>query len=465
MSMSKKQRLSRIAVVLALLALAAMCLHLWQSRSEEMAVTQTEPIGQGYARDVLRGEVSLAQAQEGRIAGTLELRATNRTGQVQTTAVLRTLAGTSARVSLSDVTVNGEAAAWRADEDGLSAEIDVSWPEGGTLRIALRFELALEQGAYPAGTDGGITLAVCALPTLATWNGEAWDTGVDALMEGSYAEAFDAEVRFLLGKGQRLVFGGALAETGDGIRVARMTGARDVSFAVTKSGVTRVREIGGVQVSAMAESGAQADRLLGAAQTALKSLEKAGFAYPFATLAVVQANPGFEDGVIGSGLVALGRQSNGELLVQRLTRLIARQTFGILVENDPFNTPWLGVSLASACELAAYRQRRGEAAYEERFAQNVEIASRLTRPHGVTVGAPAERFGSDAEMTQVLRDQGGAMLMGIEQAVGQEAFVQALTQYAHENAGRIATQEDLERALLETTGSAWDGYLDDELTF
>ena len=465
MSMSKKQRLSRIAVVLALLALAAMCLHLWQSRSEEMAVTQTEPIGQGYARDVLRGEVSLAQAQEGRITGTLELRATNRTGQVQTTAVLRTLAGTSARVSLSDVTVDGEAAAWRADEDGLSAEIDVSWPVGGTLRIALRFELALEQGAYPAGTDGGITLAVCALPTLATWNGEAWDTGVDALMEGSYAEAFDAEVRFLLGEGQRLVFGGALAETGDGIRVARMTGARDVSFAVTKSGVTRVREIGGVQVSAMAESGAQADRLLGAAQTALKSLEKAGFAYPFATLAVVQANPGFEDGVIGSGLVALGRQSNGELLVQRLTRLIARQTFGILVENDPFNTPWLGVSLASACELAAYRQRRGKAAYEERFAQNVEIASRLTRPHGVTVGAPAERFGSDAEMTQVLRDQGGAMLMGIEQAVGQEAFVQALTQYAQENAGRIATQEDLERALLETTGSAWDGYLDDELTF
>ena len=33
MSMEKRRRLSRIAVVLALLALAAMCLHLWRNRS------------------------------------------------------------------------------------------------------------------------------------------------------------------------------------------------------------------------------------------------------------------------------------------------------------------------------------------------------------------------------------------------------------------------------------------------
>ena len=68
-------------------------------------------------------------------------------------------------------------------------------------------------------------------------------------------------------------------------------------------------------------------------------------------------------------------------------------------------------------------------------------------------------------MTQVLRDQGGAMLIGIEQAVGQEAFAQALGQYARENAGQIASQQELERALLEATGSAWDGYLEDELAY
>ena len=465
MSTAKTQRLSRAAVALALLALAAMCARLWMQRSDALPVLETEPVSADYARDVLRGEVSLLEIAEGRITGEIELRATNRTGPDQATAVLRTLAGTSAAVTLSDVTVDGEKAAWRADEDGLSAEIDVSWPQGRTLRIGLRFSLAIERGAYPVCTDGGVTLAVCALPTLATWNGEAWDTDVDALIETGYAEAFDYELRFLTGEGQRLVCGGAQVEAGEGFCVMRMNGARDVSFAVTESGVLRVRELGGVQVSALAESGAQADRLLDAAKTALSSLAQAGLAYPFEMLAIAQADPGCEDGVIGSGLVALAGERDTEALVRRLTRLIARQTFGVLVENDPFHAPWLSASLASACELAAFRQRKGENAYEERFMETVEIASRLTRPHGVTVGASVDRFGGDAEMTQVLRDQGGAMLMGIETAVGQEAFAQALRLYVSENADGIAAQRDLERALEQATGSAWDGYLSDELTY
>ena len=97
--------------------------------------------------------------------------------------------------------------------------------------------------------------------------------------------------------------------------------------------------------------------------------------------------------------------------------------------------------------------------------ETVEIASRLTRPHGVTVGASVDRFGGDAEMTQVLRDQGAAMMIGIEQAVGEEAFLDALQAYVRENAGQIATQAALEDALYAATGSRWDGYLADGLSF
>ena len=465
MSNGRKRYLSRAVALLGLLALAALCWHVIKTRSDEPVIVQVPDVSTDGTRDVLRGEVSLEALQSGRVTGELVFRAVNRTGRDQTTAVLRTLAGTSARVTLSDVTVNGEAAVCRADEDGLSAEIRLSWPAGEAVDIRFRFELTVPEGAYPVGTHGNTTLAVCALPTLATWNGEAWDTDVDALMETGYAEAFDCELRFHPASGQRPVFGGAAVEAGEGFCTVRMTGARDVSFAVTRGGIVRTRAIGGVQVSALAGSGAQANRLLDAAGTALDSLDRVGIAYPFATLAVVQADTGFEDGVIGSGLVALAGEKDHEALVQRLTRLIARQTFGISVENDPFSAPWLSVSLASACELLAFRQRRGEAAYEERFMETVDIASRLTRPRGVTVGASADRFGSDAEMTQVLRDQGGAMLMGIETAVGQEVFMQVLNRYAEDNAGRIAGQAQLERALLEVTGSAWDGYLSDELTY
>ena len=93
------------------------------------------------------------------------------------------------------------------------------------------------------------------------------------------------------------------------------------------------------------------------------------------------------------------------------------------------------------------------------------MATRLTRPHGVTVDAGTDHFGGDAEMTQVLRDQGAAMMIGIEQAVGGEAFLDALQAYVRENAGKIADRAALEAVLDAATGSRWDGYLEDELTW
>ena len=111
----------------------------------------------------------------------------------------------------------------------------------------------------------------------------------------------------------------------------------------------------------------------------------------------------------------------------------------------------------------AYRRREGEAAYEKRFYGEIEIATRLTRPRGVTIGASTERFGGDGEMTQVLRDAGAAGLMGIEQAVGQAAFLSALQRYVEQNAGGVGTLEALEAALEAATGSDWSGYLADML--
>ena len=81
----------------------------------------------------------------------------------------------------------------------------------------------------------------------------------------------------------------------------------------------------------------------------------------------------------------------------------------------------------------------------------------------MTIGASTERFGGDGEMTQVLRDAGAAGLMGIEQAVGQAAFLSALQRYAEQNAGGVGTLEALEAALEEATGSDWSGYLADML--
>ena len=62
---------------------------------------------------------------------------------------------------------------------------------------------------------------------------------------------------------------------------------------------------------------------------------------PYDALTVVQSDTGREDGLALSGLIALNAGADRETLRRRLTRLIARETFGILIENDPWNAPWL----------------------------------------------------------------------------------------------------------------------------
>ena len=81
----------------------------------------------------------------------------------------------------------------------------------------------------------------------------------------------------------------------------------------------------------------------------------------------------------------------------------------------------------------------------------------------MVIGASTEHFGGDGEMTQVLRDAGAAGLMGIEQAVGQEAFIRALQTYIEQNAGGVGSLEALEKAMKEAAGSDWSGYLADML--
>ena len=225
----------------------------------------------------------------------------------------------------------------------------------------------------------------------------------------------------------------------------------------------RQTTVDGVLVTALAQNARTASRLLDIAADALEDIGRLGLAYPFPSLTVAQAKTARADGAVGSALIAVDADAKTDALLSRVTRLCARQIFGVQVENDPWNAPWLSETPASCVELLAYCQREGEAAYEKRFYGEIEIATRLTRPRGVTVGASTERFGGDGEMTQVLRDAGAAGLMGIEQAVGQAAFLSALQRYAEQNAGGVGTPKAFEAALEEATGSDWSGYLADML--
>ena len=443
------------------------------SRGQKTMLAKLPAMRQNAERDSL---LITAQATEDMrtLKGNMQLTTTNRTGGELTELVFRLYANgvREGSMVISEMTIDGKETSFAQDADDPSVlRVPYALKSGDTVDIAFRFALTVPRGESEIARTDDSALLIGALPMLAMWENGAWRTDAyDALAETSYAQPVDIQMALTVPEKVKAAFGGAWTDeqqNGDGTKTLTMQleGARDISLAMCAGGSMRQAMSGDILVTALAENSRTAARLLEAACKALEAVESVGLAYPFPSLTVVQAQSGHEDGTIGTALLAVDGTKKGDALLQQLTRLCARQIFGVQVENDPWNAPWLSQTLASCVELLAYRGREGDAAYEKRFYSEVEVAMRLTRPHGVNVGASTEHFGDDSEMTQVLRDQGAASLMGIDTAVGGEAFIRALQIYADENAGGTGSLEKLESALEQATGSAWDGYLSDMLAF
>lgn len=447
-----KKWIAGVLAVLAVLAAIAAALLL---RGHEPV--KTERIQPSSDRDFM--QVTLTYDLGTRtLRGRQTLSATNRSGTDLDEIVLRLYMNgwQEESVFVTGVTADGQSVRVEQDEDDPTVlRVKLDWKAGQSVELA--WTLMIRH----ARTDGA---SLIMLPVLAMLEDGVWRVDpYSPLAQPSYTQAFDYVIDSLtVTQGVQAAMGGELFfYDGRCTYGAQMQGARDVTFALQEGGVWVRGEVCGVPAVVMAKSTGEARRLLERAQTAEKSLRAIGLTYPFSAMTLVRADTPLHDGFAASGLIALTPQQDEEKDVQRLTRLIAQETFGVLVENDPWFDPWLSVSIASAAEMLAYRQRCGVQAYEERFYGDYELATRLTRPHGVTVGASVDFFGSDTEMTQVLRDQGGAMLLGIEQAVGGEAFMRALTLYVRAYEGKTGSEGGLEQALFEASGSRWDGYLSD----
>ena len=370
------------------------------------------------------------------LRGTQRLTAENRTGADLDEIVLRAYMNgwEGCSVQVSGAAVNNESVLVAPDEDDPTV-IRIHYPWRAGEAISLDWTVMIKH----AKTDGA---PVILLPALAMNENGTWRTDIyDDLADPSYAQPFDF-VTLL-----------------DGVVVARGRMARDAGFAMGDA--QREREVSGVRIRTIAQKAGAAKKLLDQTETALKSLSEAGIAYPFDLLIVADGGAG--DDLALSGLIVTDAQADKEALLRSITRQIARQTFGVMIENDPWNAPWLSHTLASCAEMLAYRQRKGAAAYEERLYGELELATRITRPAGVTVGAATAHFGSKTEMEQVLCDQGAAHLLGIEQAVGTDAFVSALKTYILESTGKTGSAQALCDALERATGSSWTGYLEDML--
>lgn len=459
-----KKRWIAACVLLALLALAAA--GVWQHMRGAAPLTT----GDTGMRFDAGGDFVSAYGQLDE-DGLLEIEQTfylkNRTGAEMEDIVLRQYANAAydTQVQACGASVNGDAYEVLCDdEDATLYRIARAWAADEEIELTLSTTIRIADGAQPAV----VSLPVPAALQDGQWRTDAWDV----LAGKTHTQAMDGYLHLLYPQTLTAAFAGEAGHLGmpagsqEGVlsAVMHLDGARGMTFAVSGEGCVRWRELGGVAVSAMAGDARRANRLLDCAQTALASLGAIGLDYPFASLCIVESTPISADGDVYSAMIVLDGEEDTEALLRRMTRLIAGQTFGVYVGCDPWSDPFLSVSLASAAELLAFRERKGEAAFEERFYEEIEVSTRLTRPYGVNVGAGILAFGSDTEMTQVLRDRGAAMLLGIGQAEGYDVLMQAMNAYAQGNARGIADRTDFFAALERVTGSDWSGYLMDEMS-
>ena len=335
------------------------------SRGQKTMLAKLPAMQQNAERDSLS---IAAQATEDMrtLKGDMQLTTTNRTGGELTELVFRLYANGVREGSMvvSGVTIDGNAVSFATDADDPSVlRVPYALKSGDTVDIAFHFALTIPRGESEIARTDDSALLIGALPMPAMWENGAWRTDAyDALAETSYAQPVDIQMALTVPEKVKAAFGGAWTaeqQNGDGTKTLTMQleGARDISLAMRTEGSMRQAMSGDILVTALAENSRTAARLLEAACKALEAVESVGLAYPFPSLTVVQAQSGHEDGTIGTALLAVDGTKKGDALLQQLTRLCARQIFGVQVENDPWNAPWLSQTLASCVELLAYRGR------------------------------------------------------------------------------------------------------------
>ena len=385
--------------------------------------------------------------------GTFAMELQNPAGEDLREIVLRAYpnAEQSGSLTFSGMTANGKSVLPYFDEDSSVLRIQTSWGTQEMMTITGSFQLSPVGSSFRDGL-----LAMDFLPMPARYSENAWQTGELMCGPDSWVP-YDLTMKITVPDQYAAAGNGTLTEetreNGKTTYTYHQGAARDISLAVWQGRIYQ-KEDHGVLITASDEKDIKATR------EALARLRKTGFSYPFSGICIL-SGVAETDGKVLSGL-ALTDGAEGEALVEELSRLLLQQIFGVLIGTDSEN-PWLSVSVASGAELLCYGKTKGTSALESRYRTNVEPATRLTHPRGVTIGAPLSVFADADEVAIVLRDSGGAMILGMPEAAGEAAFVEALNAYAEENAGRKASMEAFLSSLWKATGSRWDGYLKDWL--
>lgn len=339
----------------------------------------------------------------------------------------------------------------------LSVPVPGGWQAGEWITVSLAYTVQIPHMAYRFGVWDGIWALGNAFAIPAVWEEGTWRTDEYYPVGDPFlSDCMNWTVNLSVPEGFLCAATGyarARTEEGRALYEFSAPAVRDFALVVSDRFCIAQEVRDNVLVSAFATSQARARELLEDGRQALACFSARYGAYPYQSYTLCEIN--FPMGGMeypGLAMIAADRlDAGGETLETVVAHETAHQWWYAVVGSDPVNQAWQDEALCEFSVLEYGEERYGAAWRQEREQREIESALRVTVPHGVTPGAPLERFSTMSEYSLVVYDRGAAMLCALDRMLGGEldAFLRA---YYERFAFKRATREDFEALLEQVTG-------------
>lgn len=339
----------------------------------------------------------------------------------------------------------------------LSVPVPGGWQAGEWITVTLAYTVQIPHMAYRFGVWDGIWALGNAFAIPAVWEEGTWRTDEYYPVGDPFlSDCMNWTVKLSVPEGFLCAATGyarARTEEGRALYEFSAPAVRDFALVVSDRFCIAQEVRDNVLVSAFATSQARARELLEDGRQALACFSARYGAYPYQSYTLCEIN--FPMGGMeypGLAMIAADRlDAGGETLETVVAHETAHQWWYAVVGSDPVNQAWQDEALCEFSVLEYGEERYGAAWRQEREQREIESALRVTVPHGVTPGAPLERFLTMSEYSLVVYDRGAAMLCALDRMLGGEldAFLRA---YYERFAFKRATREDFEALLEQVTG-------------
>lgn len=339
----------------------------------------------------------------------------------------------------------------------LSVPVPGGWQAGEWITVSLAYTVQIPHMAYRFGVWDGIWALGNAFAIPAVWEEGTWRTDEYYPVGDPFlSDCMNWTVNLSVPEGFLCAATGyarARTEEGRALYEFSAPAVRDFALVVSDRFCIAQEVRDDVLVSAFATSQARARELLEDGRQALACFSARYGAYPYQSYTLCEIN--FPMGGMeypGLAMIAADRlDAGGETLETVVAHETAHQWWYAVVGSDPVNQAWQDEALCEFSVLEYGEERYGAAWRQEREQREIESALRVTVPHGVTPGAPLERFSTMSEYSLVVYDRGAAMLCALDRMLGGEldAFLRA---YYERFAFKRATREDFEALLEQVTG-------------